>query len=127
MDKNCLFIPYSFLPGYCKPGRNPNVVIIFTDDQGYQDLGCYGSPLIQTPFIDRMAKEGIKLTDFYVSSSVSSASRAGLLTGRLNTRNGVKGVFFPESEGMPSGRNHFSRSIERARLHNRLLWQMAFR
>ena len=77
-------------------------MIIFTDDQGYQDLGCYGSPLIQTPSIDRMAKDGLKLTDFYVSASVSSASRAGLLTGRLNTKNGVKGVFFPESAGMPS-------------------------
>lgn len=88
--------------GLMQAQHKPNVVIIFTDDQGYQDLGCYGSPLIQTPSIDGMAREGLKLTDFYVSASVSSASRAGLLTGRLNTRNGVKGVFFPESEGMPS-------------------------
>ena len=87
--------------GLMQAQHKPNVVIIFTDDQGYQDLGCYGSPLIQTPSIDGMAREGLKLTDFYVSASVSSASRAGLLTGRLNTRNGVKGVFFPESEGMP--------------------------
>lgn len=102
MDKKLLIYPLLFSAGLLQAQQKPNVVIIFTDDQGYQDLGCYGSPLIQTPFIDRMAKEGIKLTDFYVSSSVSSASRAGLLTGRLNTRNGVKGVFFPESEGMPS-------------------------
>ena len=88
--------------GLMQAQHKPNVVIIFTDDQGYQDLGCYGSLLIQTPSIDGMAREGLKLTDFYVSASVSSASRAGLLTGRLNTRNGVKGVFFPESEGMPS-------------------------
>lgn len=88
--------------GLMQAQHKPNVVIIFTDDQGYQDLGCYGSPLIQTPSIDGMAREGLKLTDFYVSASVSSASRAGLLTGRLNTRNGVKGVFFPESEDMPS-------------------------
>lgn len=88
--------------GLLQARQKPNVVIIFTDDQGYQDLGCYGSPLIQTPSIDRMAKDGLKLTDFYVSASVSSASRAGLLTGRLNTKNGVKGVFFPESAGMPS-------------------------
>lgn len=88
--------------GLMQAQHKPNVVIIFTDDQGYQDLGCYGSPLIQTPSIDGMAREGLKLTDFYVSASVSSASRAGLLTGRLNTRNGVKGVFFPESEGMSS-------------------------
>ena len=89
--------------GLMQAQHKPNVVIIFTDDQGYQDLGCYGSPLIQTPAIDGMAREGLKLTDFYVSASVSSASRAGLLTGRLNTRNGVKGVFFPESEGNATG------------------------
>ena len=96
------FLPMLTCAGLMQAQHKPNIVIIFTDDQGYQDLGCYGSPLIQTPAIDGMAREGLKLTDFYVSASVSSASRAGLLTGRLNTRNGVKGVFFPESEGMPS-------------------------
>ena len=96
------FLPMLTCAGLMQAQHRPNIVIIFTDDQGYQDLGCYGSPLIQTPAIDGMAREGLKLTDFYVSASVSSASRAGLLTGRLNTRNGVKGVFFPESEGMPS-------------------------
>ena len=96
------FLPMLTCAGLMQAQHKPNIVIIFTDDQGYQDLGCYGSPLIQTPSIDGMAREGLKLTDFYVSASVSSASRAGLLTGRLNTRNGVKGVFFPESEGMPS-------------------------
>ena len=97
-----VFLPMLTCAGLMQAQHKPNVVIIFPDDQGYQDLGCYGSPLIQTPSIDGMAREGLKLTDFYVSASVSSASRAGLLTGRLNTRNGVKGVFFPESEGMPS-------------------------
>lgn len=96
------FLPMLTCAGLMQAQHKPNIVIIFTDDQGYQDLGCYGSPLIQTPAIDGMAREGLKLTDFYVSASVSSASRAGILTGRLNTRNGVKGVFFPESEGMPS-------------------------
>lgn len=102
MNKNLFIFPMLACAGMVQAQQKPNVVIIFTDDQGYQDLGCYGSPLIQTPSIDRMAGEGMKLTDFYVSASVSSASRAGLLTGRLNTRNGVKGVFFPESAGMPS-------------------------
>ena len=50
------------------PGqRLPNVVIIFTDDQGYQDVGCFGSPNIQTPNLDRMAAEGMKLTSFYAA------------------------------------------------------------
>ncbi len=81
--------------------KQPNVIVIFTDDQGYEDLGCYGSPLIKTPNIDKMASNGVKFTDFYVSASVSSASRAGLMTGKLNTRNGSPNVFWPNQVGMP--------------------------
>ena len=102
MNRKLIIYPLLFFTGLLHARQKPNVIIILTDDQGYQDIGCYGSPLIQTPSIDRMASEGLRLTDFYASASVSSASRAGLLTGRLNTKNGVKGVFFPESEGMPS-------------------------
>lgn len=58
----------------------PNFVIILTDDQGYQDLGCFGSPLIKTPRIDQMAKEGMKLTSFY-AQTVCGPSRAALMTG----------------------------------------------
>ena len=70
----------------------PNIVIIFTDDQGYQDLGVYGSPDIKTPHIDQMAKEGIRFTDFYVSQAVCSASRAALLTGCYSNRVGILGA-----------------------------------
>ena len=80
--------------------ERPNIIFIMTDDQGYQDLGCYGSPLISTPCIDRMADQGLRLTDYYVSSSVSSASRAGLLTGRWNSHNGVRGVLWPGDKGL---------------------------
>lgn len=59
---------------------NPNFIIIFTDDQGYQDLGCYGAPKIKTPRIDQMAKEGIRFTDFY-AQTVCGPSRASLMTG----------------------------------------------
>jgi arylsulfatase A-like enzyme len=62
---------------------------------GYQDLGCYGAPLIKTPRIDQMAREGIRFTNFYVCSPVSSASRAALLTGRYPQKVGVSGVLFP--------------------------------
>lgn len=58
----------------------PNFVIIFTDDQGYQDLGCYGSPDIKTPHIDQMAKEGMRFTGFY-AQTVCGPSRTALLTG----------------------------------------------
>ena len=73
----------------------PNIVLIFTDDQGYQDLSCYGSPTISTPNIDQMAKEGARFTNFYVSQPVCSASRASLLTGCYANRVGVSGAFSP--------------------------------
>ncbi|MFO7901611.1 MAG: sulfatase family protein [Planctomycetota bacterium] len=73
----------------------PNFVLIFADDQGYQDIGCFGSPKIKTPNLDRMADEGMRFTDFYVGAPVCSASRASLLTGCYCDRVGVGGVFFP--------------------------------
>jgi arylsulfatase A len=73
----------------------PNVIILFTDDQGYQDVGCFGSPLIKTPHLDQMAKEGMRFTDFYSANSVCSPSRAALLTGCYPPRVGVTGVLFP--------------------------------
>lgn len=73
----------------------PNIVLIFTDDQGYQDLGCYGSPDIKTPHIDQMTAEGVKFTNFYVSQPVCSASRASLLTGCYSNRIGISGAFMP--------------------------------
>lgn len=80
----------------------PNLVIIFADDLGYGDLGCYGSPTIRTPHLDRMAAEGLRFTDFYATSEVCSPSRAALLTGRYPIRSGMYGerrVLFPDSEG----------------------------
>ncbi|MCL7763989.1 sulfatase [Polaribacter sp. Z014] len=73
-----------------------NVIVIFTDDQGYEDLSCFGSNKVKTPYIDQMAEEGLKLTSFYVASSVCSPSRAALLTGRMPKRVGIPGVLFPK-------------------------------
>ena len=69
--------------------KKPNFVIIFADDLGYGDLGCYGHPTIRTPNLDRMAAEGQRWTEFYVAASVCTPSRAGLLTGRLPIRSGM--------------------------------------
>ncbi len=79
------------------PKGPPNVVIIFTDDQGFGDLSCYGHPTIHTPHIDRLAADGAKLTQFYVASPVCSPSRAALLTGCYPKRVGMhKHVIFPQ-------------------------------
>jgi arylsulfatase A len=99
-----LLFAVSFIESACasksKPEtEKPNIIVIFTDDQGYQDLGSYGSPGIKTPRLDQLAREGMRFTDFYVASSVCSPSRAALLTGCYPQRVGVRGVFFPDGEG----------------------------
>ena len=67
----------------------PNIVIIFADDLGYGDLGCYGHPNIRTPHLDRMAAEGMRVTEFYSAAEVCTPSRAALLTGRYPIRSGM--------------------------------------
>ena len=75
--------------------KTPNIIIIFTDDQGYGDLGCYGAEGFETPNIDSMANEGMLFTDFYVSQAVCSASRASLMTGSYAERVGIQGALSP--------------------------------
>jgi arylsulfatase A-like enzyme len=67
----------------------PNIVIIYADDLGYGDLGCYGHPTIRTPNLDRMAAEGMRFTEFYSAAEVCTPSRAALLTGRYPIRSGM--------------------------------------
>lgn len=84
------------------PARPPNIVLIYCDDLGYGDVGCYGSQ-IRTPNLDRMAAEGIRFTHFYSGNPVCSPSRAALLTGRYPNRMGVPRVFFPkDTTGLPA-------------------------
>jgi len=72
--------------------QTPNVVVIFTDDQGYGDLGCYGGEHVVTPHLDRLATQGMRFTDFYVAQAVCGASRAALLTGCYPNRIGIQGA-----------------------------------
>ena len=74
--------------------RQPNVVVIFIDDMGYGDIGPYGATKQRTPHLDRMAKEGMKLTSFY-ATPVCSVSRAQMMTGCYGARVSVPGVYFP--------------------------------
>ncbi|MGJ8724022.1 MAG: sulfatase family protein [Roseibacillus sp.] len=82
----------------CSAKTPLNVIVIFTDDQGYNDLGCFGSKIIKTPHLDQLAKEGKKFTSFYVASPVCSPSRAALLTACYPKRVGMhRHVLFPKS------------------------------
>ncbi|TLX76406.1 sulfatase [Labilibacter sediminis] len=75
----------------------PNVIVIFTDDQGSIDLNCYGAKDLKTPHLDQLASEGVRFTQFYAGSSVCSPSRATLLTGKTNLKAGLQGnVPIPE-------------------------------
>jgi arylsulfatase A len=86
----------------------PNVVLIYIDNVGYGDIGCYGNPVIRTPNIDRLAGEGVRCTDFYIVTSSCTPSRGALLTGRYPLRNGLRhqlgrdenwtGIGLPHSE-----------------------------
>jgi arylsulfatase A-like enzyme len=82
--------------------RLPNIVIVFADDLGYGDVGCFGATGYQTPHLDRMAAEGRKFTSFYVAQAVCGASRAALLTGCYPHRLGMLGA---PSHGVKHGIN----------------------
>ena len=82
------------------PSRNttPNIVIIFTDDQGYGDVGSYGATGFETPYLNLLASQGMRFTHHYSAQPVCSASRAGLLTGCYPNRIGISGALFPYHE-----------------------------
>ncbi|APQ17718.1 arylsulfatase [Maribacter hydrothermalis] len=77
---------------------SPNIILIFTDDQGYNDVGVFGADDIETPNLDQMANDGAKLTDFYAAQAVCSASRAAILTGSYPNRIGIHNALMPNSK-----------------------------
>jgi len=98
-----LFMPQAAF-GRRKAARKPNVVLIFTDDQGSIDVNCYGAKDLYTPNLDRLAAEGTRFTQFYVGAPVCSPSRAALMTGRYPQRAGVPGNVSSQAghAGMPT-------------------------
>jgi arylsulfatase A len=89
-----LFVLLAALLATTATARPPNVVVIFIDDMGYGDIGPFGATKQRTPHLDRMAKEGMKLTSFY-ATPVCSVSRAQMMTGCYGARVSVPGVYFP--------------------------------
>ncbi len=90
MKKLCAALALA-LPVIASAAAKPNIVIILADDLGYGDLACYGGT-IPTPNLDRMAEEGLRLTDFHSNGTVCSPSRAALVSGKYQQRTGVDGV-----------------------------------
>jgi len=85
----CLFAVVLLVPAlHAAPARPPNIVLIVSDDQGYNDLGVLGDHII-TPHLDRLAREGVRLTSFYVAWPACTPSRGAFLTGRYPQRNGI--------------------------------------
>lgn len=98
----------------CKPpvddarvvSQRPNIVLIVIDDLGYGDLGVYGNKLHQTPHIDKLAKGGMRFTDFHTNGPVCSPTRVALMTGQYQQRSGIESAIgFVKDEGMPLAKN----------------------
>ncbi len=99
--------------------RPPNIVVILADDLGYADLGCYGNPRNSTPHLDRLAREGMRFTDFHANGPMCSPTRAALLTGRYPQRVGIEAALylmhFPaERHGLPASSSSLAQHLRTA-------------
>ena len=102
MNRSLLFLSFlSLMTGSAPAADKPNIIFILTDDLGWSDLGCYGSPWKNTPHLDKLAAEGTRFTHAYASQPICSANRAALMTGRTPARLNVTD-FIPGRPILPS-------------------------
>lgn len=112
----------------------PNFVVILVDDMGYAGVRCFGNPYFNTPEIDRLAAQGLKLTDFHSSGTVCSPTRAGLLTGRYQQRAGIEAVIHPVADhpehrkGLQKSERTFAEMLRDAGYHTGLVgkWHQGY-
>jgi len=90
-----LLLPCVMITVSSAADKKPNFIVVMVDDMGYAGVSCFGNPYFKTPQIDRLAAEGMKLTNFHSSGTVCSPTRAGLLTGRYQQRAGIEAVIHP--------------------------------
>jgi len=111
------------------PAR-PNVVFIMADDLGYGDLGCYGAPDIRTPNIDRLAREGVRMTDFYANGPICSPTRYGFMTGQYQQRGGLEyALYYQEMNGgLPPGGRTLGTDLQQSNYSTALIgkWHIGY-
>jgi len=108
-----LILPLSAMSKNAVQTERPNVIFIMTDDAGYGDFGTNGSKDVKTPSLDRLATEGIRLTDFYSNGPVCSPTRAGFISGRYQQRVGIESPLGPESTGLPNTGNSLPQLLQK--------------
>lgn len=91
------FLASAAAAAFAQPAARPNFVVIYSDDQGYGDVGCFGAADMKTPHLDRLAARGVRFTDWYSNSPVCSPSRASLMTGKYPQRTGIVSVLNSEA------------------------------
>src|SRR5262245_8015408 len=112
------------------PPKKPNVIIVLVDDMGWGDLGCYGSKDIRTPHADKLAAQGVRLTDFY-AAPVCTPTRAALMTGRWQQRVGLEWAIYPgqKEPGLPVEETSLARMLKNAGYATGLFgkWHLGYR